>query len=113
MAEQNLRRSSRHKRRASTTPLDLQPAALAGRAAPHPCRHGWRVEQITVSVGQQVTPCTNLARVADPTRLKAALRIAETQARDLRIVQLAEVDTAPASIKGKVIGIDPSRSRAL
>jgi HlyD family secretion protein len=66
------------------------------------------LEQITVSVGQQVTPGTNLARVADPTRLKAELRIAETQARDLTIGQLAEVDTRTGVIKGKVMRIDPS-----
>jgi HlyD family secretion protein len=66
------------------------------------------LEQITVSVGQQVSPGTNLARVADPTRLKAELRIAETQARDLMIGQLAEVDTRSGLIKGKVIRIDPS-----
>jgi HlyD family secretion protein len=66
------------------------------------------LEQITVSVGQQVSPGTNLARVADPTRLKAELRIAETQARDLTIGQLAEVDTRTGIIKGKVIRIDPS-----
>jgi HlyD family secretion protein len=66
------------------------------------------LEQITVSVGQQVSPGTNLARVADPTRLKAELRIAETQARDLTIGQLAEVDTRTGIIKGKVVRIDPS-----
>lgn len=66
------------------------------------------LEQITVSVGQQVSPGTNLARVADPTRLKAELRIAETQARDLTIGQLAEVDTRNGIIKGKVIRIDPA-----
>jgi HlyD family secretion protein len=66
------------------------------------------LEQITVSVGQQVSPGTNLARVADPTRLKAELRIAETQARDLTIGQLAEVDTRQGIIKGKVTRIDPS-----
>jgi HlyD family secretion protein len=47
------------------------------------------LEQVTVNVGQQVSPGTNLARVADPTRLKAELRIAETQARDLTIGQRA------------------------
>ena len=66
------------------------------------------LEQIAVSVGQQVSPGNNLARVADPTRLKAELRIAETQARDLTIGQLAEVDTRTGIIKGKVIRIDPS-----
>ncbi|MCC7126188.1 MAG: HlyD family efflux transporter periplasmic adaptor subunit [Acidobacteria bacterium] len=66
------------------------------------------LEQVPVEVGQQVAPGTNLARVADPTRLKAELRIAETQARDLTIGQMAEVDTRNGKIPGKVIRIDPS-----
>jgi HlyD family secretion protein len=66
------------------------------------------LEQVSVNVGQQVSPGTNLARVADPTRLKAELRIAETQARDLAIGQKAEVDTRNGIIPGKVIRIDPA-----
>ena len=66
------------------------------------------LEQVTVNVGQQVTPGLSLARVADPTRLKAELRIAETQARDLTIGQKAKVDTRNGFIDGKVIRIDPA-----
>jgi HlyD family secretion protein len=66
------------------------------------------LEQVAVNVGQQVSPGTNLARVADPTRLKAELRIAETQSRDLAIGQKAEVDTRIGIIPGKVIRIDPA-----
>jgi HlyD family secretion protein len=66
------------------------------------------LEQVPVDVGQQVAPGTNLARVADPTRLKAELRIAETQARDLTIGQIAQVDTRNGIIPGKVIRIDPA-----
>jgi HlyD family secretion protein len=55
-----------------------------------------------------VSPGTNLARVADPTRLKAELRIAETQARDLAIGQKAEIDTRNGIIPGRVIRIDPA-----
>ena len=66
------------------------------------------LEQVTVNVGQQVTPGLNLARVADPTRLKAELRIAETQARDLTIGQKAQVDTRNGIIDGTVIRIDPA-----
>lgn len=66
------------------------------------------LEQVPVEVGQQVTAGTNLVRVADPTRLKAELRIAETQARDLAIGQVATVDTRNGIIPGKVIRIDPS-----
>jgi HlyD family secretion protein len=66
------------------------------------------LEQVTVNVGQQVSPGTNLARVADPTRLKAELRIAETQARDLTIGQKAKIDTRNGIIDGTVIRIDPA-----
>lgn len=66
------------------------------------------LEQVPVEVGQQVAPGTNLVRVADPTRLKAELRIAETQARDLTIGQTAQVDTRNGIIPGKVIRIDPA-----
>jgi HlyD family secretion protein len=66
------------------------------------------LEQVAVNVGQQVSPGTNLARVADPTRLKAELRIAETQARDLAIGQKAEIDTRNGIIQGRVMRIDPA-----
>ena len=66
------------------------------------------LEQVPVEVGQQVAQGTNVARVADPTRLKAELRIAETQARDLTIGQMASVDTRNGIIPGKVIRIDPA-----
>jgi HlyD family secretion protein len=66
------------------------------------------LEQVPVEVGQQIAPGANLARVADPTRLKAELRIAETQARDLAIGQRAQVDTRNGIIDGKVIRIDPA-----
>ena len=66
------------------------------------------LEQVPVEVGQQVAPGTKLVRVADPTRLKAELRIAETQARDLTIGQVAQVDTRNGLIPGKVIRIDPA-----
>lgn len=66
------------------------------------------LEQVPVEVGQQVAPGTNVARVADPNRLKAELRIAETQARDLAIGQVASVDTRNGIIPGKVVRIDPA-----
>ena len=61
-----------------------------------------------VDVGTQVTTGTNLARVADPTRLKAEIRVAETQAKDILIGQSAEVDTRNGVVGGKVSRIDPS-----
>jgi HlyD family secretion protein len=58
--------------------------------------------------GRRSGPGTNLARVADPANLKAELRIPETQTRDLRIGQLAEVDTRNGVVKGRVARIDPA-----
>ncbi|CAN5843968.1 HlyD family efflux transporter periplasmic adaptor subunit [soil metagenome] len=66
------------------------------------------LSQVPVEVGQQVGPGTNLARVADPTRLKAEVRIAETQTKDIRIGQVAEVDTRNGVIQGTVMRIDPT-----
>ncbi len=66
------------------------------------------LQLVPVEVGAQVGPGTNLARVADPTNLKAELRIAETQTKDIRIGQYAEVDTRNGVVKGKVSRIDPA-----
>jgi HlyD family secretion protein len=63
---------------------------------------------VPVERGAQVGPGTNLARVANPTNLKAELRIAETQTKDIRIGQYAEVDTRNGRVKGHVARIDPS-----
>jgi HlyD family secretion protein len=63
---------------------------------------------VPVERGQQVGPGTNLARVANPTNLKAELRIAETQTKDIRIGQYAEVDTRNGRVKGHVSRMDPS-----
>lgn len=66
------------------------------------------LQVLPVEVGAQVQPGTNLARVADPTKLKAEIRIAETQARDVQIGQLASIDTRNGVVQGKVSRIDPS-----
>ncbi|PYV45971.1 MAG: RND transporter [Acidobacteria bacterium] len=66
------------------------------------------LQQLPIQVGQRVTPGTNLARVADPTRLKAEIKITETQAKDIQIGQPATVDTRNGIIPGRVIRIDPS-----
>jgi HlyD family secretion protein len=63
-----------------------------------------------VERGAQVNPGSNLARVADPSVLKAELRIAETQTKDIKIGQYAEVDTRNGRVKGKVARIDPASS---
>jgi HlyD family secretion protein len=65
------------------------------------------LQEIPVERGAQVAPGANLARVADPSNLKAELRIAETQTKDIRIGQVAEVDTRNGVVKGHVARIDP------
>jgi HlyD family secretion protein len=65
---------------------------------------------VQVERGAQVAPGTNLARVANPTSLKAELRIAETQTKDIRIGQVSEIDTRNGVVKGKVSRIDPASS---
>jgi HlyD family secretion protein len=66
------------------------------------------LQVVPVEVGQHVTPGTNLARVADPKRLKAEIKIAETQAKDVLIGQKASIDTRNGLVKGQVSRIDPS-----
>jgi multidrug efflux pump subunit AcrA (membrane-fusion protein) len=61
---------------------------------------------LPLQVGQHVAPGTMLAKVVQPDQLKAALKIAETQARDIQIGQPAEVDTHNGVIEGKVMRID-------
>jgi len=61
-----------------------------------------------LQVGQHVTPGTELAKVVQPDQLKASLKIAETQARDIQIGQPAEIDTHNGVIAGKVTRIDPA-----
>ncbi len=66
------------------------------------------LQQLPVEVGQRVIPGTNIARVADPTKLKAQIKIAETQAKDIQINQPASIDTRNGIIPGHVIRVDPA-----
>ena len=66
------------------------------------------LQLVNVTVGQAVGPGTELARVTDPQRLKANIRISETQTRDLAIGQLAKIDMRPAVVNGRVSRIDPA-----
>jgi HlyD family secretion protein len=66
------------------------------------------LQQITVQEGQQVTPGVNIARIADPASLKAELKVAETQIKDVREGQTAVVDTRNGVIRGRVSRIDPA-----
>jgi HlyD family secretion protein len=66
------------------------------------------LQQMQVEVGQQVTPGTNLARVVEPQHLKAELKIAETQAKDIKLGLQAGIDTRNGVIQGHVSRIDPA-----
>jgi HlyD family secretion protein len=66
------------------------------------------LQEVAVQVGQQLTPGTNIARVADPASLKAELKIAETQIKDVRVGQPVAVDTRNGIIQGQVMRIDPA-----
>ena len=66
------------------------------------------LQLVPVEVGQQVATGANLARVADPSRLKAELKIPETQAKDIQPGQTSSIDTRNGVVAGKVVRIDPS-----
>ena len=66
------------------------------------------VQQISVEVGHRVIPGTILAKVVDPSRLKAQLRVAETQAKDIQPGQPALIDTRNGTVKGYVARVDPA-----
>ncbi|HEX5759975.1 MAG TPA: HlyD family efflux transporter periplasmic adaptor subunit [Thermoanaerobaculia bacterium] len=65
------------------------------------------LQEMPVEVGQRVSPGTTLARVARPERLKAELRIPETQAKDVTLGQVAAIDTRNGVVPGRVFRIDP------
>jgi HlyD family secretion protein len=66
------------------------------------------LQEVPLQVGQRVTPGTSLAKVVQPNKLKAQLKIAETQAKDVVIGQVAQIDTRNGIVKGKVSRVDPS-----
>lgn len=66
------------------------------------------LQELPVQVGQQVAPGSTLAKVAEPTKLKAQLKIAETQAKDITIGQPASIDTRNGVVGGRVVRIDPA-----
>jgi HlyD family secretion protein len=66
------------------------------------------LQLVPVEVGASVQPGANLARVANPHNLKAELRIAETQTKDITLGLPAEVDTRNGVVKGRVSRIDPA-----
>jgi HlyD family secretion protein len=66
------------------------------------------LQEQTLKVGQWVTPGTTLAKVVQPERLKAELKIAESQAKDIQLNLPASIDTHNGIISGHVVRIDPA-----
>jgi len=66
------------------------------------------LQELPVEVGQKVTAGTILARVAQPSQLKAELKIVETLSKDLRAGQLASIDTHNGVVTGHLTHVDPT-----
>ena len=66
------------------------------------------LQQMVVEVGQKVLPGAQLGKVAQQDLLKAEIKIPETQAKDVVIGQVAQVDTHNGIIPGRVVRIDPA-----
>jgi HlyD family secretion protein len=125
-ADQLERRSAIEKKRlaiareAAAAELDMQRATLEQRRAENELRQQQRralevragidgvLQQLPVEIGQRVAAGANLARIAQPQPLKAELRVAETQARDIAVGQFVTVDTRNGTAPGRVTRVDPS-----
>jgi HlyD family secretion protein len=66
------------------------------------------LQQLPVEVGQRLTPGTVLAKIAQPSKLKAELKVPETTAKDVLLRQKVEIDTRNGLIEGRVSRIDPA-----
>ncbi|NOK02214.1 MULTISPECIES: HlyD family secretion protein [unclassified Myxococcus] len=69
------------------------------------------LQDLPLELGQWVTPGVLLAKVVKPERLKAELRIAETQARDIQPGLKALVDTRNGVVEGQVARVAPAASQ--
>lgn len=61
-----------------------------------------------LQAGQQLLVGANIARIANPSKLKAEIKVAETQARDIQFDQRAIIDTRNGIVPGHVVRIDPA-----
>jgi multidrug efflux pump subunit AcrA (membrane-fusion protein) len=71
-----------------------------------------QLQRLDLELGQWVNSGQELARVAQPGRFKAVLRVPETQAPDVAVGQLVDIDLRPAIVKGTVMRIDPVSTNA-
>jgi HlyD family secretion protein len=70
------------------------------------------LQELPLKVGQWFAAGVTLAKVVRPEHLKAELKVPETQAKDIQLLQLASVDTHNGVIPGHVTRIDPSVQNA-
>jgi HlyD family secretion protein len=71
-------------------------------------RYGDLTQSTPFQEGQQLTAGAIVARVANQAKLKAMIKIAETQVRDIAFNQLAQIDTRNGIVPGHVVRIDPA-----
>jgi len=67
----------------------------------------------TLQTGQRFNPSATLAKIVEPSRLKAVLKIVETQMRDVQVGQKAEIDTRNGIVPGHVTRIDPAAQNGM
>jgi HlyD family secretion protein len=71
-----------------------------------------QLQSLSLELGQWINSGTELARVAQPGRFKAVLRVPESQAKDVVVGQKVDVDLHPAIVKGRVMRVDPISQNA-
>ncbi|HEX6316063.1 MAG TPA: HlyD family efflux transporter periplasmic adaptor subunit [Gemmatimonadaceae bacterium] len=71
-----------------------------------------QLQSLNLELGQWINSGTELARVAQPGRFKAVLRVPESQAKDVAVGQRVDVDLHPAIVKGSVMRVDPISQNA-
>ena len=71
-----------------------------------------QLQSLNLELGQWINSGTELARVAQPGRFKAVLRVPESQAKDVSVGQRVDVDLHPTIVKGHVMRVDPISQNA-
>ena len=67
-----------------------------------------QLTELPLEIGQWANSGATIAKVVEPGRLKAVLRIQETQAKDLALGQTAQIDTRNGIIPGRIVRMDPA-----
>lgn len=71
-----------------------------------------QLQSMNLELGQWINSGQELARVAQPGRFKAVLRVPESQAKDVVVGQNVSVDLHPAIVQGRVMRVDPISQQA-